>query len=245
MREVFLEVSAEKNLGSFRLDVEFSMSRSYCVVLGPTGAGKSLLLELIAGILKPDKGRILIDGKDVTNFPPEKRNIGFVPQDYALFPHMSVYKNIAYGLRRDKKGKRKKVEEIAEKLGISHILDRKPTTLSGGERQRVALARALIIQPKLILLDEPLSAVDLRTKEKLMEELKLVQSEFEIPIVHVTHSLIEAVTLANEVAIMMDGKIIEKGKTKDVFSSQVQEVADFLAVKGLFKKLSDVFEQWK
>ena len=244
MREVFLEVSAEKNLGSFRLDVEFSMSRSYCVVLGPTGAGKSLLLELIAGILKPDKGRILIDGKDVTNLPPEKRNIGFVPQDYALFPHMSVYKNIAYGLRRDKKGKRK-VEEIAEKLGISHILDRKPTTLSGGERQRVALARALIIQPKLILLDEPLSAVDLRTKEKLMEELKLVHSEFEIPIVHVTHSLIEAVTLANEVAIMMDGKIIEKGKTKDVFSSQVQEVADFLAVKGLFKKLSDVFEQWK
>ena len=235
----FLVMKAEKKFRNFKLNVNFSMDNCYCVVLGPTGAGKSLLLETIAGILKPDKGKIVIDGEDVTKLPPEKRKIGFVPQDYALFPHMNVYKNIAYGIK-DKEEKRKKVEEIAEKLGIFNLLDRKPATLSGGEKQRVALARALVIQPKLILLDEPLSAVDLRTKERLMNELKFVHSEFKIPIIHVTHSLIEAVMLADEIAIMMDGKIVEKGEAKKILSSPSKDVADFLAVSNLFKKLNEI-----
>jgi molybdate/tungstate transport system ATP-binding protein len=238
--ETFLEVNAEKDFGSFKLDVDFSTGRGYCVILGPTGAGKSLLLELIAGIVKPDRGSVRMDGRDITDVPPEKRGIGFVPQDYALFPHMSVYKNIAYGLRARGVKDGEKVEEIARKFGISHLLDRKPTTLSGGEKQRVALARALVIQPKLVLLDEPLSAVDLRTKERLMGELKRINEEFGIPVIHVTHSLIEAAMLADEIAVMMDGRIVEKGEVKEVLRSP--KVAEFLDVRGMFKRLVDVFE---
>jgi molybdate/tungstate transport system ATP-binding protein len=240
--KAFLEVDAEKDFGNFKLDVDFCMSKGYCVILGPTGAGKSLLLELIAGIMKPDKGRVIMDGNDITELPPEKREIGFVPQDYALFPHMNVYKNIAYGLRVRGVKDDGNVKEIAKKLGISHLLDRKPATLSGGEKQRVALARALVIQPKLILLDEPLSAVDLRTKERLMSELRKVHDEFGIPVVHVTHSLVEAAMLADEIAIMMQGRIVEKGEAKKVLSTSTGDVADFLAVKGLFNKLLEVFE---
>jgi len=238
---MFLEVNAEKNLGSFRLNVEFSMGRGYCVILGPTGAGKSLLLELIAGIVKPDRGRVVMDGEDITEIPPEKRGIGFVPQDYALFPHMNVRKNIAYGLRHEKGHKKdKRVKEIAEKLGISHLLDREPATLSGGERQRVALARALVIKPKLILLDEPLSAVDLGTKEKLINELKYIHSEFEIPIVHVTHDVIEAAMLAEEMAVVMDGRIIKAGGVEDILHGRATEFRD----GSLFKTFLEIMKQW-
>ncbi len=235
----FLEVEAEKDFGNFKLDVNFGMGRGYCVVLGPTGAGKSLLLELIAGIVRPDRGKIVIDGEDVTDLPPEDRNVGFVPQDYALFPHMNVYKNIAYGLRV--RGIRDSgiVTKIAGKLGISHLLSRKPATLSGGERQRVALARVLVVQPKLILLDEPLSAVDLRTKERLMHELRRVHEEFDVPVIHVTHSFIEAATLADEIAVMMNGRVVRKGKARDVLSSP-GEVADFLDVRELFGRILEV-----
>ncbi len=236
---MFLEVNAEKNLENFRLEVNFSMGRGYCVILGPTGAGKSLLLEIIAGIVKPDKGRVSMDGKDITDLPPEKRGIGFVPQDCALFPHMNVRKNIAYGLRHEKgHEKDKKVKEIAEKLGILHLLDRKPATLSGGEMQRVALARALVIKPKLILLDEPLSAVDLGTKKKLINELKYVRSEFGIPIAHVTHDILEAAMLAEEMAVVMNGRIVKSGRAEDVLC---YEFCD----GSLFKKFSEIMEQWK
>ncbi len=238
---MFLKVKAEKKLGKFRLNVDFEMDRGYCVILGPTGAGKSVFLELIAGIIKPDRGEIRINGRDITSLPPEKRNIGFVPQDYALFPHLNVYKNIAYGLRNVEKSERdRRVTEIAEKFEISHLLYRKPVTLSGGERQRVALARALVVQPKLLLLDEPLSAVDLRTKEVLMDELKFVQREFNVPVLHVTHDLMEAMLLADEIAVMLNGRIIEKGGVKDVFSSKNEEVSEFLSAKDLLRRVSEI-----
>ncbi|WP_456467870.1 ATP-binding cassette domain-containing protein [Archaeoglobus sp.] len=236
-----LKVRAEKKLGKFSLDVDFSMEGGYCVVLGPTGAGKSLFLELIAGIIRPDRGWVKINGQDVTKLPPERRGVGFVPQDYALFPHMNVYRNIAYGLRGLEKGEMdRRVKEVAKKLGISHLLDRNPRTLSGGEKQRVALARALVIQPRIMLLDEPLSAVDLRTKEKLMDELKFVQSEFEVPVLHVTHDLIEAALLADEIAVMMDGRIVERGELRKLFSSKNEKVAEFLSARNLFEKLSSL-----
>ncbi len=238
---MFLKVKAEKKLGKFRLNAEFEMDRGYCVILGPTGAGKSVFLELIAGIIKPDRGEIRINGRDITALPPEKRNIGFVPQDYALFPHLNIYKNIAYGLRNiEKSEKDRRVREIAEKFGISHLLHRKPATLSGGERQRVALARALVVQPKLLLLDEPLSAVDLRTKEMLMDELKFVQREFNVPVLHVTHDLMEAMLLADEIAVMLNGRIVEKGGVKDVFSSKNEEVSEFLSAKDLLRRASEI-----
>ncbi len=225
---MFLKVRAEKRLGNFRLNVDFEMGRGYCVLLGPTGAGKSVFLEVIAGIIRPDSGEVRLNGVDITSLPPEKRGIGFVPQDYALFPHLNVYKNIAYGLRKVVKDeKERRVREIAEKLGIAHLLDRKPARLSGGERQRVALARALVIQPKLLLLDEPLSAVDLRTKGVLMDELRFVQREFEVPVLHVTHDLVEAVMLADEVAVMLNGKIVEKGELKKIFSTKIRKLPNF------------------
>ncbi len=232
---MILEVEVFKKLGNFTLNAKLEVEKSYCVILGPTGAGKSLLLEAVVGILKPDRGYVRIYGEDVTDLPPESREVGFVPQDYALFPNMSVYGNIAYGLKaRGAKGVREKVEEIAEKLAISHLLDRKPATLSGGEKQRVALARALVVKPKLIVLDEPLSSVDLKTKEKLMDFLKYVHSEFKIPVLHVTHSLVETVTLAEEVAVMRDGRIIKKmdkiadeGKLRSV-QQMLEFIVDFL-----------------
>lgn len=240
---MFLRVRAEKKLGNFRLNADFEMDRGYCVLLGPTGAGKSVFLEIIAGIIRPDRGEVRLNGADITSLPPEKRGVGFVPQDYALFPHLNVYKNIGYGLRKVEKLERdKRVKETAEKLGIAHLLDRKPARLSGGERQRVALARALVIQPKLLLLDEPLSAVDLRTKGVLMEMLKSVQRDFEVPVLHVTHDLMEAALLADEVAVMLNGKIIEKGRLKDLFRSKNVEVGDFLSARNLFLKVSEILD---
>ncbi|AAB91137.1 ATP-binding cassette domain-containing protein [Archaeoglobus fulgidus] len=240
---MFLKVRAEKRLGNFRLNVDFEMGRDYCVLLGPTGAGKSVFLELIAGIVKPDRGEVRLNGADITPLPPERRGIGFVPQDYALFPHLSVYRNIAYGLRNVERVERdRRVREMAEKLGIAHLLDRKPARLSGGERQRVALARALVIQPRLLLLDEPLSAVDLKTKGVLMEELRFVQREFDVPILHVTHDLIEAAMLADEVAVMLNGRIVEKGKLKELFSAKNGEVAEFLSARNLLLKVSKILD---
>lgn len=235
---MFLKVDVEKRLENFMLDVNFDMNRDYCIVLGPTGAGKSIFLEIIAGIVKPDSGRILLDGEDITNIPPERRGVGFVPQDYALFSHMSVYKNIAYGLRKlSKDEKDRRVREIADKLGIAHLLDRKPLTLSGGEKQRVALARALVIKPKILLLDEPMSAVDLRTKKHLVEVLSFIKQEFDVPVLHITHDLLEATLLADEVAVMIDGRVVEKGSLEEIFSSKNEIVKDFLSAKILFEKL--------
>ena len=166
-----------KDLCGFKLvDVCLEVAAGeYFVVLGPSGAGKTVLLQVIAGILQPDKGRVIIDGVDMTRAPPEKRNVGYVPQNYALFPHLTVLGNIAFGLKLRKMPEeeiKRKVEEVAEKLGIKHLLHRKPGTLSGGEAQRVALARALVIKPKILLLDEPLSAVDPVLRWELRDYLR-------------------------------------------------------------------------
>ncbi|MFW6128584.1 MAG: ATP-binding cassette domain-containing protein, partial [Halobacteriota archaeon] len=159
------------------------------------------------------------------------------------FPHLNVFKNIEYGLRVKGEKNYSRVEELSRTLGIEHLLYRDPTTLSGGEKQRVALARALIVQPQLILLDEPLSAVDLRTKEKLMDELRRVHAQFDVPILHVTHSFIEAAALSDRVAVMMEGEIKQVGEIKQLFShARDEQVADFVGVKGLFEKLLNYLE---
>ncbi len=157
------------DLGGFKLrDVTFSVDKcDYVCIIGPTGVGKSILLETIAGLYNPKKGRILLDGEDITHLPPERKHVGVVYQDYALFPHMTVFNNIAYGLRKKIKDKnivKQEVKRIAELLEIDHLLHRKPGTLSGDEQQRVALARALIVRPKLLLMDEPFSALDVRQR---------------------------------------------------------------------------------
>ncbi|WP_457612384.1 ATP-binding cassette domain-containing protein [Methanocaldococcus sp.] len=210
------------------IDVSFKLGNDYLIILGPSGAGKSVLLKCIAGILKPDKGRIYLDGKDITYKNPEERNVGYVPQNYALFPHLNVFKNIAYGLIIKKVSKieiERKVKEIAELLGISHLLNRKPKTLSGGEQQRVALARALVLNPSILLLDEPTSAVDVNTKEEIINELRKIN---DIPVIHVTHDIAEARTLAKKIGIFINGKLLEFGDRSILNNPKNLEVAKFL-----------------
>jgi ABC-type sugar transport system ATPase subunit len=175
-------------------------------IVGPTGSGKSLLLETIAGMYTPDSGRIRLVGKDITFCPPEKRGISIVYQDYVLFPHMNVYNNIAYGLKIRKISNIKtKVLELARMLKIEHLLNRLPSTLSGGEKQRVAIARALAVKPKLILLDEPFSAIDAETRVELREAIFNLLKDV-TTVVHVTHIEEDAKT-ADRIARMENGKL--------------------------------------
>ncbi|BEP17384.1 hypothetical protein PYJP_07360 [Pyrofollis japonicus] len=202
----------EVELGGFKLSIPRLEvgRREYLVVLGPSGVGKTVLVLTIAGIIRPRRGRIVIDGRDVTHLPPEERGIALVPQSYALFPHMTVYDNIAYGLRARKTPKNivdEKVRAIAKHLGIEHLLDRKPATLSGGEQQRVALARALVVQPKLLLLDEPLSALDPALRLVGRNLLKQLHREIGFTAIHVTHNLPEALHLATRIAYMRHGTL--------------------------------------
>ena len=211
----------------------------YFVILGPTGAGKTLLLETIAGFHQPDYGKIYMDGKDITSLPPNRRKMGFVYHDYMLFPHMKVRENISYGLRimeKDEGEIEKKVKELAKMLHIEHILDREPSNLSGGERQRVALARALAIEPHILLLDEPLSAMDEMLKEGIMKDLKRINRERGITFIHVTHSRSDAVMLADRMAVMKDGRIIQVGRAADIFRKPINKfVAEFVGVENIFE----------
>ncbi|ADG14027.1 ABC transporter related protein [Methanocaldococcus infernus ME] len=217
-------------------DISFSLDKEYCIILGPSGSGKSVLLKCIAGILKPDEGNIFLEGEEITNKAPEDRNIGYVPQNYALFPHLNVYKNIAYGLTIKKVDKLKierKVREIAEFLNIAHLLDREPKSLSGGEQQRVALARALVLEPKLLLLDEPTSSLDISIKEEIIKEL----SKIEIAVIHVTHDLVEARSLAEKLGIFIDGKLLEFGDKKILDKPKNRKVAKFLGFNVIDDKI--------
>ena len=212
------------DLGKFKLQGTSLEARKgeYLVVLGPSGAGKTLLLECIAGLRNPTRGRIIVDEVDVTSFPPEKRELAYVPQDYALWPHMTVYNNIAYPLKCKKFSEaeiRRRVRWVTEELEISHLLHRKPGTLSGGEKQRVALARALVWNPKAILLDEPTAALDPALKSSAWKLLKKLHSKLKFTAIHVTHNLAEAATLAEKAAFMYNGVIVKQGRLDDVLAT--------------------------
>jgi len=199
-------------------DVSLHVEESeYFVLLGPSGAGKSLLLELVAGFHRPDAGRILLQGRDVTALPPERRHVGFVYQDSLLFPHRSVAQNIAYGLRADREQARRRVEELAGMLGIGNLLDRAPDTLSGGEKQRVAIARALAVDPEVLLMDEPLSALDPPTQQALRGELLRVHRQTGVTVLHVTHDQAEARQMGERVGILRGGRLVQVGRAGEVF----------------------------
>jgi len=211
----------------------------YFVLLGPTGAGKTLLLELIAGFHIPDEGRIILNGRDVTHMPPEKRQVGFVYQDYSLFPHMTVEDNISFGLKacgfpKDKIEMR--VKEMMSLMRISHLVGRYPSSLSGGEQQRVSLARALAVNPRILLLDEPLSALDPRTQEVLRNELKRIHEMQKVTTIHVTHNQTEAMLLADRIGLIMNGRIIQVGSPEILFSKPLNEnVARFVGVENILR----------
>ncbi len=216
----------------------------YLALIGPTGSGKSLLLETIIGFYGPEKGRIILEGKDITNFPPDMRQISIVYQDHVLFPHMDIFENIAYALRkklRDKKQIEAEVKQIAGVLGIDELLHRKPATLSGGEKQRAAIARSLVVRPKLLLLDEPFSALDARTKEKLREMLKKAINEYSTTVLHVTHDFEDVWALANRVVVIRKGEVMQAGDPESVFKRPSPDfVAEFLGtnvLKGCVKAL--------
>jgi ABC-type sugar transport system ATPase subunit len=221
-------------LGRFKLkDINAEIREGeYFVIVGPTGAGKTVLLETIAGLHPVQKGSISIDGLDMTAMPPEKRLLGYMPQDYALFPFLNVRENIAFGLERTNRPMRGfdgKVDHLAHILGITHLLDRNVKRLSGGEKQRVALARALAPEPRMLLLDEPMSSLDVRTAKYLRLELKRIHNELGITSLHVTHNLLEARELADRMAIMNQGEIEQIGTFEEVmFSPDGDIVMDFI-----------------
>ncbi len=227
----------EFSLRDINLEVKLG---EFFVILGPTGAGKTLLLETIADFYIPDQGEVWLDGHEVTCTPPEQRKIGFIYQDYALFPHMTVEQNICFGLRVQKAGAtkatRKRVQGITDWLKISQLAHRYPATLSGGKQQKVAIARAIAIAPSVLLLDEPLCALDRRTQHYLREELKRVKSEFGITMVHVTHDQTEAMLLADRIGVMMHGKIVQVGSPQEIFHKPLnEELADFVGVENILQ----------
>lgn len=205
----------------------------FVVMVGPSGCGKSTVLRLIAGLEQPDVGSIMLDGRDITDARPADRNVAMVFQDYALYPHLSVFENIAFPLRVRKLPKpqvERRVRTVAEKLRIAEVLDRKPAKLSGGQQQRVAIGRALVREPAVFLMDEPLSNLDAKLRAEMREELVRLHRETGATIVYVTHDQTEAMTMATEVVVMDAGRIQQTGSPFDVrFHPTNDFVADFFA----------------
>src|SRR5438876_11433115 len=201
-------------------------------LLGPSGCGKTTALRLVAGFDRPDAGAIIVDGKDLTNVSPNKRDMGMVFQAYSLFPNMTARDNVEYGLKirgRDKADRRKRVGDLLELVGLGHAGDRYPHQLSGGMQQRVALARALAIEPRVLLLDEPLSALDAKVRVQLREEIRRIQLELGITTLYVTHDQEEALAVSDHVAVMWGGRIEQMGKPAEMYSAPATPfVAEFI-----------------
>ena len=213
----------EKSWPDFRISLGLGLARGrVAAVLGPSGCGKSTLLRLIAGLEAPDAGRILVGGADVTRVPPERRGVGLVFQDFALFPHLSVRRNIEYGPRMrgaDRAERRRAAEAVAESFEISSLLERSTYSLSGGERQRVALARAMAARPSVLLLDEPLSSLDASLRRRLRGEIARRLKEAGMTAVLVTHDAEEALEVADRIFIMREGRIEAEGEGEALYSS--------------------------
>ena len=228
-----LELDIGLPLRSFRLELTLALGRETFALVGPSGAGKTTVLRAVAGLVRPESGRIVLDGEVLFDaasgvaLPPEDRRVGFVFQDYALFPHMSVEQNVAYGSRNG-------TGELLERFGIAHLARARPRELSGGERQRVGLARALARDPGVLLLDEPLSALDPHTRAALRLELKELLDELDLPVLLVTHDFHDAAVLANRVAALSDGHVRQIGTPSELVAAPADAfVASFTGANVL------------
>lgn len=227
-------------LGDFHLkNISLSIDKGdYLTLLGLSGAGKTVLLEILAGLITPDEGSIHLDGENISTMSIQKRPMGLVYQDMALFPHMTVRKNIAYGLhKKGLSGKqiKERVAKLAAQARVTHLLNRHPGTLSGGEAQRVALARTLASEPTVLLLDEPLASLDVTLRHELRDLLKEINQSGKT-IIHVTHDYMEAATLSKTIAVIENGELLQWGKPEEVFRNPVSKfVAQFSGIKNIFQ----------
>jgi putative spermidine/putrescine transport system ATP-binding protein len=222
-----------------RVDLEIRPDEFF-TLLGPSGSGKTTCLRMIAGFERPDAGRIELSGRDVTDLPPNERDVNTVFQDYALFPHMSVGQNVGYGLRIKKIDRGERASRVAEALAMVRLAgfeERRPAQLSGGQRQRVALARALVNRPRVLLLDEPLGALDLKLRQQMQDELRTLQQEVGITFIYVTHDQEEALTMSDRLAVMNEGRLEQVGAPADVYEHPANEfVAGFVGVSNIVER---------
>lgn len=238
-----LDVDIEKRLPGFHLRARFAVDRGLLVLFGHSGSGKSLTLRAIAGLLRPDSGRIaagdvtLFDATRGIDVPPQRRGAGMVVQNYALFPHMSVRENVAFGLGRlAPAARRQRVDDLLHLLSISDLAERRPDRISGGQAQRVALARALAPRPRLLLLDEPFSALDSAIRVGLRRELVRLKRELDLTIVFVTHDLREAFNVADRIAVFDRGRVLQTGPRDEVFSRPVNaRVAELTEARNIWR----------
>ena len=210
-----------------RLSLRVGRGR-FVTLLGPSGCGKTTTIRIIAGLETPETGRILLNGEDVTTLPPDKRRVNTVFQNYALFPHLNVYNNVAYGLkirRLPKAEIRKKVLDILELVKLSGFENRRPAELSGGQRQRVAIARALVLDPEILLLDEPLGALDLQLRRQMQRELKAIQLRLGITFIYITHDQEEAMSMSDDIVLMQNGRIEQQGTPRELYEHPATEFA--------------------
>ena len=241
LRDIVVEFDGQRILDGLNLDIH---DKEFVTLLGPSGCGKTTTLRLIAGFLEPNSGKVLLKGEDITGVPPYKRPVNTVFQKYALFPHLNVYENVAFGLRLKKLPEetiRPKVLEMLETVGLRGFERRSINQLSGGQQQRVAIARSLVNQPRVLLLDEPLGALDLKLRKEMQLELKRLQREMNITFVYVTHDQEEALTMSDTVVVMNKGNIQQIGSPQDIYNEPrnafvAKFIGDSNIVDGIMEK---------
>lgn len=234
LKDIVVDFDEETILNGLSLDIH---DKEFVTLLGPSGCGKTTTLRIIGGFLTPKSGNVFFDGKEITNLPPYKRQVNTVFQKYALFSHLNVFENVAFGLRLQKLPDREiksRVLEMLEIVGLRDFARRDTTTLSGGQQQRVAIARALVNHPKVLLLDEPLGALDLKLRKEMQTELKRIQQALNITFIYVTHDQEEALTMSDTVVVMKGGVIQQIGTPQDIYNEPVNAfVADFIGESNI------------
>ena len=229
LRDIVVEFDGQRILDGLNLDIH---DKEFVTLLGSSGCGKTTTLRLIAGFLEPNSGKVLLKGEDITGVPPYKRPVNTVFQKYALFPHLNVFENVAFGLRLKKLDEatiRRKVRDMLEVVGLKGFERRSISQMSGGQQQRVAIARSLVNEPEILLLDEPLGALDLKLRKEMQLELKRLQREMNITFVYVTHDQEEALTMSDTVVVMNGGKVQQIGTPEDIYNEPKNAfVADFI-----------------